>query len=80
MRNIAILGASALVLALGVAQASANNSVLDYRAAAAAQAEATQPAYTGELRDYGSLPVSQYASQAPNQAEFDQNARSSTTH
>ena len=35
MRNFVILGASALVLALGVAQASAsqNNSVADFRAA-----------------------------------------------
>jgi hypothetical protein len=72
MRNFIVLGASALVLALGVAQASAsqNNSVADFRAEASAQ----QPAYTGELRDVrgqsGDLYVSQY------QPMFDANARS----
>ena len=73
MRNFIVLGASALVLALGVAQASAsqNNSVMDFRAQAS-----TQPAYTGELRDFRAQPVDQDASQAPNQSEFDANARS----
>ena len=63
MRNIVILGASALVLALGVAQASAsqNNSVMDFRAQAS-----TQPAYTGELRDFRAQPVDQNAWQANN--------------
>ena len=60
MRNIIILGASALVLALGVAQASAsqNNSVADYRAASSAQ-----PAYTGELGGFGAQSLDPYASQ-----------------
>ena len=52
MRNFVILGASALVLALGVAQASAAQSNgqawADYVARTSAQ-----PAYTGELRDFG---------------------------
>ena len=52
MRNFMILGASALVLTLGVAQASAftngGRSPQDYNAAASAQ-----PAYSGELRDSG---------------------------
>jgi hypothetical protein len=70
MRNIIVFGASALVLALGVAQASAsqNNSVADFRAAATAQ-----PAYTGELRDFGAQSVDPYASQY--QPMLDANAR-----
>jgi hypothetical protein len=69
MRNIIVLGASALVLALGVAQASAsqNNSVADFRAATA------QPAYTGELRDFGAQSADPYASQY--QPQLDANAR-----
>jgi len=60
MRNIIVLGASALVLALGVAQASAsqNNSVADYRASTVAQ-----PPYTGELRDFGAQSADPYAAQ-----------------
>jgi len=60
MRKIIVLGASALVLALGVAQASAsqNNSVADYRAETSAQ-----PAYTGELRGFGAPSSDPYASQ-----------------
>jgi hypothetical protein len=60
MRNIIVLGASALVLALGVAQASAsqNNSVADFRAAATAQ-----PAYVGELRDFHAQAADPYATQ-----------------
>ena len=60
MRNFIVLGASALVLALGVAQASAsqNNSVADYRAEVSAQ-----PAYTGELRAFGAQSADPYASQ-----------------
>jgi hypothetical protein len=60
MRNIIALGASALVLALGVAQASAsqNNSVADFRAAATAQ-----PAYVGELRNVGAQSADPYATQ-----------------
>ena len=75
MRNIIVLGASALVLALGVAQASAsqNNSVADIRAEASAQ-----PAYTGELRDFRGQSVDQGYSQAPYQSEFTPNERSST--
>ena len=63
MRNIIVLGASALVLALGVAQASAsqNNSVADYRAEALASS--AQPAYTGELRGFGAPSSDPYASQ-----------------
>ena len=72
MRNVLILGASARVLALGVAQASAsqNNSVADYRAVAAAS---TQPAYVGELRDVRGQTADQYASQY--QLPLDANAR-----
>ena len=71
MRNFVVLGASALVLALGVAQASAsqNNSVADFRAEASAQ-----PAYTGELRDVRGQSVDPYASQY--QITLDANARS----
>ena len=63
MRNFVILGASALVLALGVAQASAspNNGRSPQDSAAAASA---QPAYVGELRDFRGQPVDQNASQA----------------
>ena len=70
MRNVLILGASALVLALGVAQASASqsNSVADYRAVASAQ-----PAYVGELRDVRGQTADQYASQY--QLPLDANAR-----
>jgi hypothetical protein len=75
MRNVIILGASALVLALGVAQASASqsNSVADYRAAAAAVS--TQPAYVGELRDFGGSSVDLSASHATNFSTLDANAR-----
>ena len=64
MRNLVILGASALVLALGVAQASAEHqsngqSSADYVAGASAQ-----PAYTGELRDFRDRPVDQNALQS----------------
>jgi hypothetical protein len=67
MRNIIVLGASALVLALGVAQASASqnnsvadhfNSVQDYQAAASAQ-----PSYVGELRDFRAQAADPYATQ-----------------
>jgi hypothetical protein len=65
MRNFMILSASALVLALGVAQASAftngGRSPQDYDAAASAQ-----PAYTGELFEFGRQPVGQNAWQASN--------------
>jgi len=76
MRNFIVLGASALVLALGVAQASAsqNNSVADYRADALAHAASAQPAYTGELRDVRGQSVDPYASQY--QITLDANARS----
>jgi len=60
MRNFAILGASALVLALGVAQASAAQSNgqewADYVARTSAQ-----PAYTGELRDFRAQPADEAA-------------------
>ena len=57
MRNFVILGASALVLALGVAQASAAHQSnvqawADYVARTSAQ-----PAYTGELRDFPDQPA-----------------------
>jgi cytochrome oxidase Cu insertion factor (SCO1/SenC/PrrC family) len=73
MRNFIVLGASALVLALGVAQASAsqNNSVADFRAAASAQ-----PAYTGELRDVRGQSVDSYASQGNDFPTLSANARS----
>jgi DNA-binding transcriptional regulator YdaS (Cro superfamily) len=78
MRNLVILGASALVLALGVAQASASqngNSVADYRAAALARAASAQPAYTGELRDFRGQPVDQDASRATNFPTLSANER-----
>ena len=77
MRNFVILGAAALVLALGVAQASAsqNNSVADYRAAALARAASAQPAYTGELRDFRGQPVDQDASRATNFPTLSANER-----
>jgi len=79
MRNIIVLGASALVLALGVAQASAsqNNSVADYRAAAAAS---EQPAYTGELRDFGAQSADSYTWQGNNFSTLSANARSAAGH
>ena len=65
MRNVLIFGASALVLALGVTQASASTnrgrSPQDYDAVASAQ-----PAYTGELFEFGRQPVDQNAWQANN--------------
>jgi hypothetical protein len=80
MRNFIVLGASALVLALGVAQASAsqNNSVADFRAEASAQsAEASaQPAYTGELRDVRGQSVDPYAWQGNDFPALSANARS----
>ena len=78
MRNIIVLGASALVLALGVAQASAsqNNSVADYRAEASTQ----QPAYTGELRDFGAQSADPYAWQGNNFSTLSANARSAAGH
>jgi hypothetical protein len=76
MRNFVILGASALVLALGVAQASAsvNNgrSPQDYVAGVSAQ-----PAYVGELRDFHGQAVDQDASQTTNFSSLDANARHS---
>jgi hypothetical protein len=55
MRKIIVLGVSAAVLALGIVQASAgiNGHPAQYLSALAAASTqpATQPAYTGELRD-----------------------------
>jgi len=85
MRNIIVLGASALVLALGVAQASAsqNNSVADYRAEALASS--AQPAYTGELRDFGAQfggaqSADPYTWQGNNFPTLSANARSAAGH
>jgi hypothetical protein len=78
MRNFVILSASALVLALGVAQASAsvNNGRSPQDSDAAASA---QPAYVGELRDFRGQPVDQYASQGNNFPTLDANARHGNT-
>ena len=53
MRNLVILGASALVLALGVAQASAEHQSNGQSSAGYVAGASAQPAYTGELRDSG---------------------------
>jgi len=80
MRNFIVVGASALVLALGVVQASAsqnnsvadhNSSVQDYQAAASAQ-----PAYVGDLRDFGAQSADLYAWQGNNFPALSANARS----
>jgi len=76
MRNVIVLGASALVLALGVAQASATapyngQSPASYNADASAQ-----PAYTGELRDFRGQAVGQNGSLSM----FDANERHSASH
>jgi hypothetical protein len=74
MRNFVILGASALVLALGVAQASASTnrgrSPQDSDVATSAQ-----PAYTGELRDFGGQPVDENAWQGSNFSTLSANSR-----
>jgi len=76
MRNVIVLGASALVLALGVAQASATapyngQSPASYNAGASAQ-----PAYTGELRGVRAQTVSQDGALSL----FDANERHSASH
>ncbi len=70
MRNLVILGASALVLALGVAQASAEHQSNGQSWADYVARTSGQPAYTGELRDFSAQPVDQYASQAADQPPY----------
>ncbi len=66
MRNFIVLGASALLLALGVAQASAVQSTGQPGAEHVARTSA-QPAYTGEWRDGRKQPIDRDAAHASDQ-------------
>jgi len=80
MRKIIVLGASALVLALGVAQASASAPYYDQSPATYYAGLSAQPAYTGELRDFRGQTLDQNAWQGGHFSEFDANDRHSTSH
>jgi hypothetical protein len=70
MRHLVILGASALVLALGVAQASAEHQSSGQSWADYVARTSSQPAYTGELRDFRAQPADQSALQATDQPPY----------
>ena len=65
MRNFAVLGASALVLALGVAQASAIPSTEQWQAHLAGVSSVTTPSAKGDLGDFRAQAVDQPQDQNP---------------
>jgi hypothetical protein len=65
MRNFIVLGASALVLALGVAQASAIPSTEQWQDHLARMSSTSAPAANGEFAGFRAQSVDQSADQAP---------------
>jgi hypothetical protein len=68
MRKFAVLGASALVLALGVAQASAIPSTEQWQDRLAHMSSVTAPYGTANFGDFRAQAVDQGAFQAQNQS------------
>jgi hypothetical protein len=65
MRKFAVLGASALVLALGVAQASAIPSTEQWQDHLANMSSVTAPSANGEFRDFRAQAVDQAQDLSP---------------
>ncbi len=65
MRNFAVLGASALVLALGVAQASAVPSTEQWQDHLARMSSVTAPYGAGDLAGFRAQALDQAQDQAP---------------
>ena len=65
MRNFVVLGASALILALGVAQASAIPSTEQWQAHVATENSAAATSATSDLAGFRALAVDQATDQTP---------------
>ena len=65
MRNFAVLGASALVLALGVAQASAIPSTEQWQAHVSGVTSVAAPAANSDFAGFRALAVDQASDQSP---------------
>ena len=65
MRKFAVLGASALIFALGVAQASAIPSTEQWQAHVATENSAAGPSATSDFAGFRALAVDQAADQTP---------------
>jgi predicted O-methyltransferase YrrM len=65
MRKFAVLGASALILALGIAQASAVPTTEQWQDHLARMSSVTAPYGTGDLRDFRAQAVDQAQDVSP---------------